>query len=90
MSGQRPVKQIRLGLVVASVFDQETQNGKVFNTSITRLFKADPKDTEWQRSSSFDRDALPNVFEVAHQAWLWIHEQQQSERAEARKARSGA
>jgi hypothetical protein len=87
MSGQSPKKQFRMSLVVASVFDQETQNGTIHNVSITKLYKADPSDKEWQRGTSLNRDDLPLAIEVAHQAWIWIHEQQQSERAEARKAK---
>jgi len=89
MPGQKPKKQFRMGLVVASVFDQPAENGTIFNVSITRLYKADG-DAEWSRSTSFNRDDLPLVAEVSRQAWTWIHEHQQSERAEARKARTEA
>jgi len=90
MPGQRPKKQFRMGLVVASVFDQETQNGTIYNVSITRLYKEKPDEPEWSRSSSFNRDDLPLVGEVSRQAWTWIHSQQQSERAEARKAKTSS
>ena len=88
MSGQKPRKQFRLGLVVASVFDQPSENGTIFNVSITKLYRNEG-DSEWSRSTSFNRDDLPLVSEVSRQAWVWIHENQQSERAEARKARGG-
>jgi len=85
MPGQKPKKQFRMGLVVASVFDQPTDNGTIFNVSITKLYKNEG-DAEWSRSTSFNRDDLPLVGKVADLAWTWIRENQQSERAEARKA----
>jgi hypothetical protein len=89
MPGQKPKKQFRMGLVVASVFDQPTDTGTIFNVSITKLYKNEG-DTEWSRSTSFNRDDLPLVGEVSRQAWVWIHENQQSERAESRKAKASA
>jgi hypothetical protein len=89
MPGQKPKKQFRMGLVVASVFDQPTENGTIFNVSISKLYKNEG-DTEWSRSTSFGRDDLPLVSEVARQAWVWVHENQQQERAEARKAKASA
>jgi len=89
MPGQKPKKQFRMGLVVASVFDQPTDNGTLFNVSISKLYKNEG-DSEWSRSTSYNRDDLPAVSEVSRQAWIWIHENQQSERAEARKAKASA
>jgi len=89
MSGSKPKKQFRMGLVVASVFDQPSDNGTIFNVSITKLYRNEG-DSEWSRSTSFNRDDLPLVGKVADQAWTWIHESQQSERAEARKAKPDA
>jgi hypothetical protein len=40
--------------------------------------------------SRVQRDDLPLVGEVSRQAWTWIHENQQSERAESRKAKASA
>lgn len=89
MPGQKPKKQFRMGLVVASVFDQPTDNGTIFNVGIHKLYKNEG-DTEWSRSTSFNRDDLPLVAKVADLAWCWIHETQQIERAEARKSKSDA
>ena len=89
MPGQKPKKQFRMGLVVASVFDQPTDTGTIFNVSITKLYRNEG-DAEWSRSTSFNRDDLPLVGEVSRQAWTWIHENQQSERAESRRAKTGA
>ena len=37
MPGQKPKKQFRMGLVVASVFDQPTDNGTIFNVSMKKI-----------------------------------------------------
>ena len=64
MPGQNPKKQFRMGLVVASVFDQPTDNGTIFNVGIHKLYKNEG-DSEWSRSTSFNRDDLPLVAKVA-------------------------
>ena len=81
----KPVKQFRMGLVVAAVFDQESKNGTLYNVSLSRLYKQDDSDPEWQRSTSFGRDDMPLVMEVSRQAWTWIHETQQAERQSRRE-----
>ncbi len=86
MSGQRPKKQFRLGLVVASVFDQQTDSGTVYNVSISKLYKQDPSQPDWSRSTSFYRDDLPLVVKVADMSHTWIYQQQQAERQAAREA----
>lgn len=77
MKNTKPVKQFRLGLVVAGVFKNEHDDKTFYNVSITRLYKADGDDADWQRTHSFGREDLPRVAKVADQAWTWIHERQQ-------------
>lgn len=88
MSGQRPKKMFRMGRVVASIFDQPGPNGTLYNVSISRLYKAHEEDTEWQRSTSFNRDDLPLVAKVADLAWVWVYAQQQAERQAQRDTES--
>lgn len=90
MTGQRPKKQFRMGRIVASIFDQPSDTGTLFNVSITRLYKPDPDKPDWERSTSFNRDDLPIVAKVADQAWTWIHAQQQAERQAARETSADA
>ena len=75
----KPTKQFRLGLVVASVFENEHE-GRIFhNVVVSRLYKADKEAADWSRSHSFDLDDLPRVGEVTRQAYVWIQQHRQGE-----------
>ena len=74
----KPIRQFRIGLIVAGVFANEHEEKTFYNVSITRLYKADADDPDWKRTHSFGRDDLPKVQEVANQAWRFIHERQQA------------
>ena len=78
-STSRPVKQFRLGLIVAGIFENEHDGKTYHNVTITRLYKQERDAHDWQRTKSFGRDDLPKVIEVTRQAWVWIHERQQGE-----------
>lgn len=83
-----PRKTFRIGAVTASVFEQETKHGTLYNVSVSRLYKENESDTQWQRSTTFGRDDLPALSELTRQAWLWIHETQQADREAARTERA--
>lgn len=68
---QKPVHEIRLGRIRASIWRNETQNGPRHNVTISRLYK---EGDSWKDSSSFGRDDLPLVTKVADQAHSWIFE----------------
>ena len=63
---QKPVHEIRLGRIRASVW----QNGKMYNTTFSRLYKYD--NDKWANSTSFGRDDLPILAKVADRAHSWI------------------
>ena len=67
-----PVHQIRLGRIRAAIWENETQNGKWYNVTVTRIFK---DGEEWRDSSSFGRDDLPLVAKVVDRCHSWIFEQ---------------
>ena len=67
---QRPVHEIRLGAVKATIWPNETANGTRYNTTFSRLFKNG--DDQWQQTDSFGRDDLPLLTKVADQAHDWI------------------
>jgi hypothetical protein len=73
----KPVHEIRFGRIKAAIWENETQNGTMFNVTISRLYK-DGK--QWKDSSSFGRDDLPLVAKVAELVWTWIftHGQEQN------------
>jgi hypothetical protein len=72
----KPVHEIRLGRIKAAIWENETQNGTMFNVTIARLYK-DGK--QWKDSCSFGRDDLPIVAKVADMVHTWIFTQNQEQ-----------
>jgi len=72
---KRPVHEIRLGRIKATIWENDTPNGSRFNTSITRLYK---DGDEWKTSESFGRDDLALVAKVADMVHTWIFQQSQN------------
>ena len=70
----KPVHEIRLGRIKAAIWQNETQNGTMFNVTISRLWK---DGTQWKDSTSFGRDDLPLVVKVADVVDTWIFQQSQ-------------
>jgi hypothetical protein len=75
--GDRPVKEIRLGRIVAAIWRNEGEKGTFHNVSVSRLYRTEAG--EWKRAESFGRDDLPLVAKVADQAHTWIFEVAQEE-----------
>jgi hypothetical protein len=69
MTQQKPAHEIRLGSIKATIWANETQNGRRFNVTVCRLYK------EWKRTESFGRDDLPLVAKVADLAHTFIFQQ---------------
>lgn len=68
---QRPVHEIRLGAVKATIWPNETANGTRHNVTFARLYK--DNDDQWRQTDSFgSRDDLPLLTKVADQAHDWI------------------
>lgn len=65
----KPVQQIRLGNVKASIWRFE--NGEVtrHNVTFSRRYQ---RDGEWRDSQSFGRDELPRLMKCADLAYDWI------------------
>ena len=68
----RPVQEIRINRVRASIWRNETENGPKYNVVLTKLYKAADR---WQDTGCFGRDDLPLVSQVADLAHAWILEQ---------------
>ena len=64
-----PVHEIRLGRIRAAIWENETQNGKRHNVTVSRLYK---DGDDWKDSTSFGRDDLPLVGKVTDLAHSWI------------------
>lgn len=71
MNNKKPVSEIKLGSIVASIWENEGKTGTRYNVSITRLYK---DGDDWKRSESFGRDDLLTVAKVADLAHTRIFE----------------
>jgi len=69
---KKPVHEIRVGRIKASIWENETENGSRHNVVIKRLYK---DGDSWKSTESFGRDDLPLVQKVADRAHDWIYEQ---------------
>jgi hypothetical protein len=68
----KPVHEIRIGRMKATIWQNQTDRGARHNVTIRRLFKRD-ENSQWEQSDSFGRDDLFVVGEVARAAALWIY-----------------
>lgn len=72
-SSNRPIHEIRLGHIRASIWANENSRQNVwFNVSIVRSYR---DGEEWRTTSSFGRDDLPLVAKAADMAYAWIWNQ---------------
>ena len=72
MAANKPVHEIRLGRVKATIWANKSEGSGVWhNVVISRLYK---DGEEWKSSESFNRDDLPLVAKVADLAHTWIYE----------------
>jgi hypothetical protein len=68
----KPVHEIRVGGIRASIWRNDTANGPRFNTTFERSYR----DGEtWKSSDSFGRDDLMNLSFVCAEALRWIVQQ---------------
>ncbi len=77
----RPVHEIRLGRIRASIWSNPGERGPLYSVSLCRLYKTDAG--EWADSASFHRDDLLVVAKVADLAHTWVHEQSARDRLPA-------
>jgi hypothetical protein len=83
----KPVHEIRLGRIKAAIWENETQNGTVFNVTLARLYR---DGTHWKDSTSFGRDDLPLVAKVADRVHSWIFEQSQEQNGSHKQEPNGS
>jgi hypothetical protein len=67
----RPVHEIRLGRIKATIWENATETGTRHNVTLARLYK--DADDQWRDSHSFGRDDLPLAAKVADLAHTWIY-----------------
>jgi hypothetical protein len=79
----RPAQTIRYGAIKATIWGNQTRNGTMFSTTVTRSFKGE--DEEWRESHSFGPSELPTVAGVLLDAHTWVHEQLAREREQTKE-----
>ena len=70
-----PAHVVRLGKIQASVWANETKNGRRYNVTASRLYL---ENGEWKRSESFGRDELLTAARAFESAYDWIWSQGKS------------
>ncbi len=83
----KPVHEIRLGRIKAAIWENETQNGSMFNVTLSRLWK---DGSQWKDSGSFGRDDLPLVAKVADRVHSWIFDQAQEQNGSQNHEQNGS
>lgn len=69
-TGQRPVHEVRLSHVRASIWAHRAGGTRVwYSVTIARRYR---EGTEWRDANSFSRDDLPLVVKAAEIAYAWI------------------
>ena len=74
---QRPLHEIRLGRVWATVWENSGEKGTYCKATFSKLYKG--KDNKWQDTTSFGREDLFLLAEVARQAALFLHQETRDE-----------
>ena len=76
--GNRPVKEIRLGRIRASIWSNtNSKQEQWYSITLTRGYK--DNDGQWKNSHSLGLDDLFVAGEVLKQAALWIYAERQGE-----------
>ena len=70
-TAKRPVHEVRLGRIKATIWENSTREGTRHNVSLCRIYK---DGSQWKDSTSFGRDDLPLVMKVADMAHTWVYE----------------
>ena len=64
-----PAHEIRLGLIKASIWQNQSKHGVNFTVNVVRLYR---NGNEWKESTRFHRDDLLLVAKIMNEAHMWI------------------
>ena len=70
----KPVHEVRIGMIKAAVWKNENDNGRYYSTSFQKSYK---DGNEWKHTDYFSRDDLLVLAKVADLAHTWICGQNQ-------------
>lgn len=69
----RPIHEVKIGMVKAAIWANDTTRGTRYNVTLVRLYRADG---EWKTTQSFNPRDLADVVRASVLAELWLQEQQ--------------
>ncbi len=71
---RQPAQKFRIGMVEAAVWQNITQQDRVFySVTFSRSYR---DGDEWKRTDSFPHDDLLNLAKIAERSEIWIARQQ--------------
>jgi hypothetical protein len=79
----KPIHEVRLGLIKAAIWQNQTRVGERHNVTLTRLYR---NGDVWKESTHFGRDDLLLASKVLDLAHSWIYQQDRAERTEKGEA----
>ena len=88
----RPVKQVRIGRIIAAIWRQESDEGRTFyNVTVQRLYRDEdaPEGEQWHYSDSFGRRDLLELNKVSDHCHTWIVREEERARLERREQMPG-
>lgn len=83
-----PVMEYRVNGVKAVVWQNETRNGSMFNTTLVRVYR--DKEGNWKETNSLGRDDLLPAAKVLDQAHSFIIIQEQATASESEDSEAEA
>jgi hypothetical protein len=73
---ERPIHSVKLGLIEAAIWRNETEGKPRFNVTVRRLYSVEEEgQRKWRSTDSFGRDDLLVAAKVLDLAHTWICEQ---------------
>lgn len=78
MTTKKPVARVRMGLIQAAIWSNDTDKGGLYNVTLERSYKVED---QWKSSTSFGRDDLLTLAKVASEAHSRILQLQSADRA---------
>lgn len=75
----KPAAEFRINGLKAVVWENETKNGSMYNTTLVRVYK--DKDDEWQETNSLSRDDLLAARKVLDEAHSFILDEERTARS---------
>jgi hypothetical protein len=79
---EKPIHEVRLGLIKASIWKNDSENGVWYTAKFSRSYK---NGDVWGSSENFGRDDLLVLAKLADIVHTWIHEKMLEEREQKRK-----